>query len=427
MSFGLGKNPDSEESDDSESDHDVPKRPMVQRLTRYDPGLGSWHQRLDNPALIHALTSHIKQKLGRNMSSQDRDSMTRFIRTINYVPFQHMSDRELAKALAFEFVKATHKSRTYHPDVHEILRDEIEFEGEDEQARTRFDRVNTKLSKMDPRIPATQILSFMGHQSPYDILNLFNPKALICKQHLALDTFMSNSQNPWSWDIIYDFQRRPGAANLIATIKDIVSVEILPIRLPALQTNTGSPFKRIELLIQEWKTQAYVKSAPGKAYHFVFETSDDSGYLKLAPLGGQDAGGKYQFDKRITRLDQMTFLFMDPLADIVFYPDRSACAITSYASPTQITTDTGLTLTTGDYVTFSGFTSSDPTTDNAIITALNNTRYAVTVSSATVFTIAVNTSAVTALSGLKFQCYVEKRRFFVNMIINYVAPEKNEP
>lgn len=407
-------------------------------ITGYDPNTSTWEQRVNNPAFYQALASNIYKLIGRDIIESELDLLRNYVMSVNYKLFTGMNDDKIIQTMAKGFVNKIHKSgKSHYTDVHEILRHEIHETGQTDQARTTFDRVNEKIKRIDPTTPSVHIGSILGHQSPYDILNLFNPGALITTQRIELDSRyrqVSSSLNNkiYTWGILYDVQRALGHINIVGSkITNIVEFRLFPIRMPVPRIASAVSGKQYRLLIREWATQAFA-SPNGKAFHCVFRPTTDGDFIDLDPVGDVDQGGRFAFDKKITRLDEVSISFTDPYEDIEFHPDRFICNITTYGANTSFTSTANLpTLTTGDLVRFDGMYTTDTTIDSVIINAINSTQYAITVTGATTFDITgLDTSVIDIarrIGTLGLNCYVEKRRFSILMEVKYLAPEAEYP
>ncbi len=409
-------------------------------VTGYDPHTATWMQRVNNPIFHGAVAEQVGKILHRDVIESELDTLRNYVLTVNPKMFVGWSDARIIPVIAKGFISAIHhtKNQPYFTDVHEILKHEIKETGQEDQARTTYDRINQKLKRMDPRTALVHVGSILGHQSPYDILNLFNPQALISQQQVELDSRYRNvdgrlDNKTYTWGVLYDVQRALGRVNIVGSkVTDIVGFEVFPMRIPTPRVTTPGGYKQYRLLVKQWGTQAFA-GPNGKPYHCVFRpTADGADYVDLEPVGDRDQGGGFSFDKKITRLDEISISLTDPINDVEFWADRFICTISTYGVGTSFTsTDPLPNLINGDLVTFEGMRTTDSALDQDIVQAVNSQQYAITVTGANTFDIAGLDTTVIPLArrvaGMGMTCYVDKRRFFIYMKIKYKPGESSDP
>lgn len=411
--------------------------PSITTVTGVDPHTASWNQRVNNPIFINSVASVVHRLLNRQVVESELEQLRTYVLSVNPRPFGGMSDKNIIPSIAKGFVQRLHGAHAepYFMDVHEMLKYEIKETGETDQARLINDRINEKMRKIDPRIPHVHIGSIMGHQSPYDILNLFNPEALLEYHHVEFDSKYriadaTLDNRKYSWSILYDNQRHKGTVNIVGSkVRDLVGFEIYPMRIPVPAISSPALHKQFRLFIHQFATQAFA-SPSNRPYHCVFRPTTDGLFLDLDPVGDKDQGGSFSFDKKVTRFDELSISFTDPTEDVVFAPDRFEATITAYATPTVITTPTAHGILVGDVVTFEGFTTTDTVLDRDVIMAFNSQSFVVAAVTATTMDIPIDTSSIPVLRqvpGLRVVVYPESRRFFMYMKIKYHVPEESYP
>lgn len=417
-------------------------RPPYSEPTTLSGRPGTWKQRVLDPKFLAAIHRNISKSMRRNLTEAEQHHLRNFINGINPVPFESMDDTDLVPLISKQFLTGLFRPGrgSFRPDMHEVLKFEIEKDdAEDNENRSRFDKVNRKLNKIGPDVQSTHIGSIIGSQSTYDLLTMFNPKALVSEQRIEMDSKYRIYGGPadnviYKWGINYGSQRSQGALNILGSkIVNVVGFEIFPfsIPIPVNAQATTRPNNQFRLLIQEWANQAF--AAPSNiSYHCIFaatrDTSVTPNYINLNPIGDKDQGGSISFDKKITRFDQISILLYNPVIPCIFQRDRYTSTVTPGAS-TLFQTDAAHSLTTNDVISISGFDTDNPNNDATAIGRLNDptaTWQIASTPAADTFTISYDTSAMV---GTPTSCmvFIETRRMFLQMKIKFVSSASSYP
>ena len=209
------------------------------------------------------------------------------------------------------------------------------------------------------------------------------------RSYISLDSYfrnVGNDSDPFT-RLFYDVKLLTTKAETMAidTYKElerVVDVTVGPFRIP-LVTSSTNRFLKIRMAITELYPISYgLLNQPG--YHFTFDAQTIGSYIYLTPAPGFDRIIMYF---PIPLLSKLTLIFYDPYNAITFEPDRGVYTV-SNTNPAVLTGPTTF-LTTGDFVTISGFVSGNYNIDTAI-----NSNLPVIVISSTSFSVPVDATAM---------------------------------
>lgn len=415
------------------TDRDIYTHPSTQRRARDNVKPREWLDRANNPTFLAALATRVNNLLQRRLVEAEEIRLRNYVIGVNPRMFTSFTDDEVVNALSKGFIDNMHRGRiSEEVDTHEILKHEIKETGETDGARSHANRHGRRI---DPRVPVIDIGSFMGSETPFQILETFNPSALECEARLVLDSHYRQVESPmnnsrYTWNILYDTHRSRGTANIIGSkVRDIISLSVLPIRIPNPTVTTGlTSYKRVHMFLHQFGPQSFA-SQNGKNFHFVFEpTADGADHQSLSPAGETESGGRIVFDKKVTKFDEITFSFTDPVTELIFRDDRIDSTAWLYGAVTTITLASNHNLVNGELITMDDFTSTNVNADRGLIAQFNTQTHSITVTAANQFTIPVNTTTIAGgIANLIIPIFIEKRRMFIYLKIKYTTPEDTYP
>jgi hypothetical protein len=280
-------------------------------------------------------------------------------------------------------------------DMHEVAKKEMGLASEQEteyEFKTPKD-VMMAVEEVIEQPKEVLLTKFLGISDADKIKEMLKqPDAYRLKKiYIMLDTkyrtLSESGTTRFSWNYVSTINATQGTVNSVETISNIISMKVLPIRIPNVASFTANGFKRITMLIDEFSSQAFV-AQEGRRFHFDFKVSTDTPWLDLNPYEMNE--GIFVFNKPFTVVNTISVSFANPVQPLTFSSDRIT-STTNYANPTVITTESAHGLTTGDYVIIEGFKTSDDTTYNSYVSAMNTLSGLVaTVTGATTFTVPVN-------------------------------------
>lgn len=331
--------------------------------------------------------------------------------------------------------------------IQELLKGDIYSTSETNASRSRLDldwnRKNAQLgepsdvSELMKILPKQHTRAFMGYNNMFDLVNLANPEALVKSYPtITLDSRRRELADPdpssrptIRWSFYNDSRIEQGSFNGLGTIRDIVSIEPGTIYFPKDEAeNLVNEYNQVSMYIHEFSEQASIINEKVR-YHFLFNIENAAlnatGSLervKLVPAF-EDNATTY-LDRPITTLNKLTISFAAPAERVSFGYDRdtNVTSITA-ANPAVITTSITHGLSSGDLVYFEDFTTAAPAVDGAIIATMNREEgHIITVTGATTFTVAVNTSSTTTPDVTNI--FFGSRRIFIPLKFRYIGSKK---
>lgn len=326
-------------------------------------------------------------------------------------------------------------------DMHLVLQQELK-----EQSLVEKNANNIQLTTADEnKLSSTnvEIAALLGLNNAFSIQQLFNPEATYIRNYLILDSRYriinepsSNNITQFTWNYVDNANIADGSVNSVGTIRNIVSMRVYQPRVPFVTSshssvNMSSETRRVAIVIQEFASQSFIGPERSR-FHFMLQPVIPAvavvNYPNMIELQVEEYNdGKFDFRKPITVVNSLTVSFLDPVNVIPFLHDRDTCTFT-YGSPTIITTSIPHLFTAAAGLTYgviSGFTTDAPTTDAATIAAINSLiELTLTVTGASTFTVAINTSAITPTVGLVANIYFNERRVVLPMEFTYLKSDK---
>ena len=107
------------------------------------------------------------------------------------------------------------------------------------------------------------------------------------------------------WNYINNLSRDQGSANTYGTVRDIISLRIMPMRIPYL-ADADNALKRVSMNIDELAPQGFV-AHENRRFHFLMTTTTDKNWIDLYAPDYND--GYYHFDDPVTKMDSFTVSF----------------------------------------------------------------------------------------------------------------------
>lgn len=355
-----------------------------------------------------------EHQINCNLTSADE---TRVLNIVNEIPPRELQGMTWDTMVQYAAMRAIRKlpTQSEHVDIHEVLKNNL---GETVGG---VDPDNIEDEAKD-NVEVT-VDSFFGIRDiPTLVKKINEPVSSINTAHLLLDTRYRILENDgttyFKWGHINSLARSQGTVNSIGDIRDVVSVRMMPFRMPAVETATTA-YNRISVFIKEFCPQSYV-AHEDRRFHFIGNWFQTNNWLNVDVSDYSD--GAFKFNKPMTRVDTITLTLGAPLEPIIFDKDRLPGTIIA-SNPTLIIFNEDHNLATNDVIYITDFTTSTPTIDDATINIMNRQRgHSSTVSTATSITIPVDTSGLT-ISGTN-EVYFGSKRIFFTLELVYLAAIK---
>jgi hypothetical protein len=392
--------------------------------------------------LVTIVSLKISKLLNRPLTLQEtsyiidslQEEKESFINTTHTFPMMCRVAVKAATQLASTIKKYNppKKEKGLYPldvDMHEYLKTTV-------LNQSSIPEYNTAIVDQDPDVVSTQVnpinlASLMGFTTRQDIQNVFNPKARYIKNYLILDSryrnLDTNGTSVFQWIYSDTNNLSVNAVNTSGTIRNLVSMKLYQFVFPDVNLNNDSG--RLAIYIQEFKDASFIASG-SQSYHWITRVAQGASLPQPSAFYVQCQVEDYQdgilyFNKPITQLNQFTISFSDPLNQISLPYDRSRATIISYGATTTIRTTIDNNLSIGGRVFITGFSTDNPTQDQAVIAAVNNP-FGILVSNIvtpTDFVIPVDTSTVTPTTGLIIQVYFAQFRFILSFEVTYLRDD----
>lgn len=241
----------------------------------------------------------------------------------------------------------------------------------------------------------------IGTNLTFHMQNLFNPTARYVTRYVYLslpDAYEQTDLSVLKYDINYLtplLQR--GILNVTEPIKDIMAMRIDKVIMNSLvrtelferDTDTERHQLRYTLCIEELKAQSFILPN-GQRFHWLIEPSRTK--ILLNPTGVDEFQGNlyqacrfstysenrgwYRFASPISRLDTLSLRLGNLNGNKNFPPEIIEAVVTQNSNPAELTFsfDIALGLYAG-WIQILNFTTGDPVTDAALITAMNTYFY----------------------------------------------------
>ena len=266
-----------------------------------------------------------------------------------------------------------------------------------------------------------------GKSDAFQLQSLLNPQAQQRSAYITMDSKYRLTSNDGTAEIVWNFLNNSsinaqGAVNSIGQVQNLIGMKIHRFRIPYLDLADNS-HKKVTLLIEEFRAQSYI-AQEGRRFHFQFSPEVDGNQINLIPWPPGIEQGVFNFRTPITQINTLTASFGAPLTQIIFDRDRLPAAVTHTANGLFTTADPH-NLLTGDYVSFTDFTSGAAAVDEQIIDQVNNPNgNSVVVIDPFNFEINVDLTAITVPTAPQvIAAYFESKRIIIDLELLYeVAP-----
>lgn len=287
-----------------------------------------------------------------------------------------------------------------------------------------LDSVNS-INSISTISAVANVQQIFGQSDFNSVINALNPSGTVRKNYIFFDTrykAQNTDGTTVSWNFLSNSSTNtPGGINSIGDIKNVTSIKVYPFKIPYQDVIVSNAYNRVTMLIQEFSGQAFI-GQEGRKFHFIFETEIDNNMIKLTPL--PPPFGLFEFAKPITQIDTLTLSFGMPLEPIIFDIDRGSVTV-AYTNPAQFTMTNNVphTLTTGDQVYFSGFTSGDTINDYTTINLVNNINgYTIYTVDDYTFEVTIDLSQMVApIQNIVVGVYFGSKRILIPLELGYYA------
>jgi hypothetical protein len=331
----------------------------------------NYNKHFNNPRFINELISQIRNKLNRQLMMPEKQFIANYLKNVNPVLFNN-KPQVILTTIVNDLVKQLLQFKcevTDEINIHEILKKEIGASNDDDSAEIAIGSSDVSFTQQITNSFANtvDIASIFGSKTFDSIKSIFNPAAAVKTTYLMLDTRFRTLETDgtisFKWNYTNTSNTTQGSINSIGDIQNIVSMRVLPFRIPYYKLAPNNIYNKITMYIQEFSAQSYIGHENSR-FHFVFPINIDKGYINLEVNRDMDA--VYNFKTPIARLDTLTINFASPLQPIIFDTDRMNMQISSYGTSTEFVSIIPHNLETGDIVYVNGFTTANPNLDTPI-------------------------------------------------------------
>jgi hypothetical protein len=414
----------------------------------------------NSPDFIQQINTGVEKELNRQLHTPEKNEIINFVRKIDPKLFRQESKGRTVQlmidTLVKEFAQATCESSD-PIDTHSILTELIGTTSESSTSHAIHDAPNYKPTNhvnnqqtLSERItqPAkvnsntdnlSNITSLFGLQNVNDAVRKLNPKSMLRKNYIFLDsryrilnTSPSEGITKFTWAYTLGSQQaEQGTVNLIGNVRDIVGFRVYPCRIPYVASADNS-YARISMLIHDFDSQAFI-AHENRKFHFMFRSSIDSDFIELDTDKQND--GYFWFERPVTAATNLSISFGSPLESITFDNDRDIVLSVDYFGMTpltKVTTTEPHNLNNGDRVYFSRFNigainvllKDQTDINNAIKEKMNRiSGFLITVIDSNNFSISFDTSLIQNPLSDPFDVYYGSKRLFIPLEITYINPE----
>ena len=409
----------------------------------------------NSPEFIQQINTSVSKELNRQLQTQEKNEIVNFIRKIDPNLFRQESKGRTIQLMIETLVKEFSQSicESSDPiDTHSILTNLIGTTSESSTTHSIYDAgyndtnqvkihrpLSERITQPAPVDSNTHITSLFGLQNATDVVRKLNPKSMLRKNYMfldsryrILDTSPSNGITRFSWAYTLGSQHtEQGTVNLIGNVRDIIGFRVYPFRIPYVESADNS-YARISMLIHDFDAQAFI-AHENRKFHFMFKSSIDSDFIELDTDKQND--GYFWFERPVTVATNISISFGSPLEPITFDNDRDIVTAVDYfgITPlTQVTTTEPHNLNNGDRVYFNRFNigSINPLLkdqndiNNAIKEKMNRTTgFLITVIDSNKFSIEFDTSLIQNPLSDPFNVYYGSKRLFIPIEITYINPD----
>lgn len=345
---------------------------------------------VNNPTFILSIVSKIEKIVKRELLDNEIDLILECskkipINIINKYEINEIMD--IVSNIVISEIQLVHKNNN-NVDIHELLKKNLgktigTIDNDCMDDKTKNTEVNVEC--------------FFGIKDFSTLVKkIKEPVHGINTAYFMLDTRYRILENDgtkyFKWNHINNIIRAQGTFNSIGDIRDIISIKLMPFRIPKVKS-ADNQYKRVSVLIHELSPQSFI-AHEDRQYHFLgllCNKNPSNRWLEIDPK--DNFGGEFKFNKPITHLDTITISLASPLEDVIFDIDRLNGNIISYDNPTIIEFSTNHNIYDDDIIYIMNYNSFNTNIDNIVLSKINNSKgVEVKVLSPTTLSIPVDTS-----------------------------------
>jgi len=347
---------------------------------------------IDNPTFILSIVSKIEKTIRREILDTEIDLIVECSKKLPNNVFNLYEVNEIMDIVSNTVISEIQliNKKASDIDIHEILKKNLgktigEIDNDCIDDKTKNTEVN--------------IECFFGIKDFATLVKkIKEPSRGVNSAYFMLDTRYRMLENDgtkyFKWNHINNMTRTQGTFNSIGNIRDIISIKLMPFRIPKVKS-ADNEYKRISLLIHELSPQSFIVHED-RRYHFLgllCNKNPSNKWLEVDPK--DNFGGEFKFNKPITHLDTITISLASPLEDITFDTDRLTGNIVSYSNPTIIEFPINHNIDDGDNIYITNYKAFNPNNNNSVISQINNiTGLVATVISPNSISVSVDTSSL---------------------------------
>lgn len=280
-----------------------------------------------NKFFIETLFNSIKNNLGKvSLSDDTKKDIIQWYNMIDPKTFIGHKATEIIKVLTkIMSSKIVEKESLLNQsyDTHEYLKEIVNTASETQSDVYLSSLIQPNNSLITPSIDGT-IKSFLGMMDIPTLQMYFNPSSLLEHNYTILDSEFrntSNESNPitsFTWNYTETQNYQNGFCFSIGRLRDVIGMRLFQPRIPYLVAMDTSA-KRVSVLIQEFKAQAYILPN-GNRFHYILQPLYDSATTTIELNTNDFNDGIFTFRKPFTTFDTLTVSFGDPIDVLSFSP-----------------------------------------------------------------------------------------------------------
>ena len=340
------------------------------------------------------VVDNVEKKIKRNLTNFEEDAIVMLIKELNPAKFINstLSDAiNFVTKISLENLRIT-QCNYDTVDIHEMMKLHLGTTVGQENP----DKINPR--KDTKNIFDVSIDSIFGLS---DIATLVKkvrePAHSINHAYFLLDTkyrvLETDGTTNFKWTYMNSTTQAQGTCNAVCDIRDIVTIKIMPHRIPAVATAI-TPYKRISMYIEEIPIQSFISH--DRRFHFIGDTKiqDEPPYQWVEIDPSKYYHGEYKFNKPITHIDTMTINYATPLESVIFDKDRLLGTVTIGNSTTIVFTESH-NINNNELVYIDNFTTTNPLKETSLRDEMNTPRGLIaTVVSPEIITVPVDTGSL---------------------------------
>jgi hypothetical protein len=354
------------------------------------------------------IMDHVGNKINRDISDVEENKI---LKLINFIGDNKIKSHEKDIDI-FDYTINQIMKNIFHVeesvDVHDLLKSNLD--DKHEHKIDHADEVNVNLS------------SVFGFSDISTLVKKVNePMGSINSAYLLLDTRHRNLNNDgtlfFKWYHMNNIFTSQGSVNTLGNIRDIISMTIMPYRIPAV-ASAITPYNRVSMLVDEFSSQAFI-AHENKRVHFMCNIDKQvNNWLDIC--ADDFSHGTFKFNTPITHLESITVRFGSPLEPIIFDKDRLIGTFV-FGNPTRINFSENHNLTTNDIVYITEFVANNSNTE--VVNINKSTGNVITVVDPTSITLPIDTTGIVGgniVDTIKL-VYFGSKRIFLTLELTYMS------